>query len=113
MAKSTLFEVKDASGISFVIKLVDENKITHARRILSGDETMRIHVQGIIVKEPASYNPGRMFHIDPATIDFFEMAMEVCDATVELIEADLGNVGGDFLPGNHWCPWSSQLIREI
>lgn len=29
------------------------------------------------------------------------------------VEKHLSDVGGAFLPGNAWCPWSSRLIAEV
>lgn len=107
------FQVKDSAEKIYVIKLVESHKIEHARKILSGEQTKRVHVQGTIVKEPATYNEGWDFHLQPSSIDFFEMAMEVCDSNVDLVANDLASVGGAFLPGNHWCPWSSKLVGEI
>lgn len=107
------FQVMDSAEKIYVIKLVESSKIEHARKTLSGKETKRVHIQGTIVKEPASYNEGWSFHLQPSSIDFFEMAMEVCDSNVELVANDLASVGGAFLPGNHWCPWASRLVREI
>ena len=97
----------------FVIKLVDAAKVAHARRILGGEETSRVHVQGTIVKEPASYNPGWSYHLKPETIEFFENAIEVCDATICYVEENLTDVGGSTLPNSHWCPWTSRLVDEV
>ena len=67
----------------FIIELSDSEKIAHARRIVSGEEKNLVHAQGTIVKETASYNPDWSYHLDPATIDFFEYAIEVCDAAID------------------------------
>jgi hypothetical protein len=96
-----------------VIQLVELGKIEHARRILSGEERSRVHVQGAIVKEAADYNPGWSFHLSPESIDFFEIAMEVCDAAIAYVEEHLDEIGGSALPGAHWCPWSSRLVDEV
>jgi hypothetical protein len=37
---------------TFVIELLNEAKTAHARRILSGAEQQKIHVSGIVVKDP-------------------------------------------------------------
>ncbi|WP_406284167.1 hemopexin repeat-containing protein [Embleya sp. NBC_00896] len=97
----------------FVIKLTDPAKIDHARKILLGQETQRVHVHGRIIKRPEPYNPGWSFHLDPATIDFFDMAIEVCDAGIQYTEDHLDEACGAFLPGCHWCPWGSTLVREV
>ncbi|GAA3102764.1 acid shock protein [Nonomuraea salmonea] len=89
------------------------DKIAHARRILSGAETSRVHVLGRIHKYPASYNRPWSYHLDPGTIGFFEVAIEVCDSTITYLEDHLDEAGGAFLPGAFWCPWSSRLVDEV
>ncbi|MEU8384172.1 calmodulin-binding protein [Streptosporangium sp. NPDC048865] len=96
-----------------VVKLTAPEKIAHARRILSGQETSRTHVMGRIIKRPAPYNPAYGFHLDPNTIDFFEMAIEVCDATLPYVEDHLDEACGAFLPGCFLCPWTSKLVAEV
>jgi hypothetical protein len=59
------------------------------------------------------YNPNYSYHYDPDTIDFFEYAMEVCDATFDYTEEYLDEAGGAFLPGLRLCPWSSELLEEV
>lgn len=107
------FVCKDIDENLITIKLVEQEKIILARRILQGLETERKHLQGTIVKEQAPYNKDWSYHVDPESIDFFAVAMEVCDATIQYVEDHLDEVGGPFLPNNHWCPWTSYLVREV
>jgi hypothetical protein len=108
------FRFTDTDGTQrFVIQLLDPAKIEHARRILSGEEQERVHVMGKIVKRPVDYNPGWSYHLDPATIDFFAFAIEVCDASMMYVEDHLDEACGPFLPGCIWCPWSSRLVEEV
>ncbi|WP_437479363.1 hypothetical protein WME75_33335 [Sorangium sp. So ce1014] len=97
----------------FIFELTDPAQIAHARRILSGEEKMEVHVHGRITKRTAQYNPKWSFHLDPATIRFFAMAIEVCDANMQYVEDHLDEACGAFLPGCHWCPWDSKLVREV
>jgi len=97
----------------FVIKLVDPVKIDHARKILNGTENNQIHIKGKVVLEEAVYNPAWSYHFDPESIEFFEVAIEVCDATMGYIEEHLDEVGDAFLPDSVWCPWGSELTREL
>ncbi len=111
---SAYFRFTGTDGkLLFVIKLVEPSKIEHARRILRGEETSRVHVQGTIVKKPAQYNPDWSYHLEPESIDFFEFAIEVCDSAIDYVEKHLDEVGGAFLPNSHWCPWSSRLVDEV
>jgi hypothetical protein len=97
----------------FVFQLTDANLISEARAILANPHSTKVHVQGKVITKSATYNPNWSFHLDPASIGFFEMQMEVCDANVSYVEDHLDEVGGAFLPRNFWCPWSSRLIREL
>lgn len=97
----------------FVFRLDDLDKIREARAILADITSLKVHVQGSIVPQRAEYNPGWSFHLDPRSIGFFEMQIEVCDANVTYVENHLDEVGGAFLPQSFWCPWSSRLVAEV
>lgn len=98
---------------TFTIMLMDAVKIQYARKLLEGEGEGQIHVMGLIVKEKVSYNPEWNYHLDSASIRFFESAMEVCDAKPQHIEDNLVDVGDSFLPNNRWCPWKSHVVKEI
>ena len=106
-------ESPDGANQEFVFKLVDASKIAEARSILANPAGTAKHVRGTIEPTRASYNPAWSFHLEPDSISFFELAMEVCDANVVYVEEHLSEVGSDFLPGGAWCPWSSSLKAEI
>ena|SRR3978361_49363 len=107
------FAFKEYQDTEFIFELNNEDKIAHARRIISGEENERVHVMGRIVKRKKPHNPDWSYHLDPATIDFFAMAIEVCDANMSYVEDHLDEACGAFLPGCIWCPWSSRVVREI
>jgi hypothetical protein len=98
---------------TFVIRLKDPVKIEHARRILRGEETMAVHVMGKIRRRAAPWNDPWRFVLVPRTIEFFELAIEVCDASISYVEEHLAEAGGAFLPGRVWCPWGSRVIAEV
>jgi uncharacterized protein (TIGR03437 family) len=98
---------------TLVIRLTDPVKIQHARDILAVKSSNSLHVTGTIVPAPACYNQPWSFHLDSASISFFDLATEVCDASITYVEQHLGEVGGAFLPGNTWCPWGSKLVQEV
>ena len=111
-----LFAFKQRSGArdqEFIFELTDEDKIDQARKIVTGEEKDRVHVMGRIIKRQQPYNPDWDYHLDPATINFFEMAIEVCDANMQYVEDHLDEACGAFLPGCYWCPWDSRVVREI
>ncbi|THA62986.1 calmodulin-binding protein [Streptomyces sp. A0642] len=107
------FEMTDITRSTFIVQLVEERAIRHARDLVNGVTTEQPHVVGRIVKRPAAYNPRWSFHYDPQTVQFFDVAIEVCDATVPYVEDHLDEAGGAFLPGNVFCPWTSTLVKEV
>jgi len=100
------FCVRDATGDSFVMKLDDEVKITHARNVIRGIEQERIHVGATDVGGTVPWNPGWQFHIPPEAVYFFDQQMELCDASIAAV-----NEGG--MPAGHWCPWTSEIFGEL
>jgi hypothetical protein len=107
------FAFKDNTQKEFIVKLTSDQRIAEARRILSGEEQESVHVMGRIKKQKAPYNPAWDFHIDPDTVTFFTVAIEVCDASIPYVDDHLDEACGAFLPGCFWCPWSSKLTREV
>jgi hypothetical protein len=108
---AAFFNLRDVTGSDFVVKITDPAKIQEARDIVnSGDRKIVI---GRIVKQPAEYNPRWSFHLNPSTVTFADMAIEVCDATTPYVEDHLDEAGGPFLPGLYWCPWSGRLTKEL
>jgi hypothetical protein len=97
----------------FVFALNDPALIRQALAILQEPWERRPHVSGIIAISTAPYNRQWGFHYRPATISFPEISIEVCDAETSYVQAHLNEVGGHFLPGYRWCPWSQRLMREI
>ncbi|MDI3283466.1 hypothetical protein [Polyangium sp. 15x6] len=107
------FTQPSSPGREFIFEITDEEKIAKARRIISGEEQNEVHVHGRIVKRRVDYNPNWSYHLDPATISFFAMAIEVCDADMTYVEEHLDEACGAFLPGCHFCPWNSKVTREV
>ncbi|MEO3871143.1 calmodulin-binding protein [Nonomuraea sp. B12E4] len=110
---ATYFEFTDITRERFVVQLTNPDRIQHARDLLSGATTDRPHLLGRIIKRSAPYNPRWSYHLNSDTVDFFDVAIEVCDATIPYVEDHLDEAGGAFLPGLVWCPWTSRLVREL
>lgn len=90
---------------TFVFKLSDSQKIQQARDILASG-TPKI-VAGTIIKQPVYYNFAWSYHLDPESIQFLDLAAEVCDASIRYLEENLESA----YPV--WCPWLSRLLKEI
>lgn len=107
------FEMTDVTRSKFIVKLVNEREVKHARDLVSGATDDEPHVFGRIKKSSAPYNSRWSYHFDPETVSFFNHAIEVCDATIPYVEDYLDEAGGPFLPGLVFCPWTSRLVREV
>ncbi|MCM2412582.1 calmodulin-binding protein [Streptomyces sp. RKAG290] len=112
-ATPAYFEMTDITRSTFIVKLVNDREINHARELVSGATEDEPHLVGRIIKSPAAYNPRWSFHFDPDSVQFFNNAIEVCDATIPYVEDHLDEAGGPFLPGRYFCPWTSRLVREV
>lgn len=107
------FQMTDVTGELFTVKMTDPEDIRHARELLDGTTDQMPHIFGRIVKRPAPFNPRWSYYIEPQSVQFFDVSIEVCDATIPYVEEHLDEVGGAFLPGAYWCDWSSRLVREV
>lgn len=101
------------ADLTFTILLTDAAKIQEARDIVQGVQTDAVSVLGTVVKTSVFYNPYWSYHLAPESVEFFESAIEVCDAHPQYVEEHLDEVCGAFLPGCTWCPWSSVVVEEI
>jgi hypothetical protein len=99
--------------LAFTIMLTDTATIQEARDIIRGVQSDRVRVMGTIIKAAAVYNPPWSYHLDPPSIEFFQFAVEVCDAHPQYVEENLQEACGAFLPGCVWCPYSSKVVAEV
>ncbi|MEU8936154.1 calmodulin-binding protein [Streptomyces sp. NPDC048409] len=107
------FVMTDITREEFVVKLTKPGDIEHARELVNGQTTDRPHLVARIVKRTTPYNPRWSYHTNPDTTQFFDQAIEVCDATIPYVEDNVDEAGGPFLPGLVWCDWTSRLVREV
>jgi hypothetical protein len=108
------FRVHDgADSPDFIIRLANPETILFARNQMTIPVEQRLSITGIIVKEASCWNPNYGYSYDPATVEFFELSMEVCDATFAYTQEHLQEAGGAFLPGLRLCPWASFVVEEV
>jgi hypothetical protein len=93
------FQVEDEQ---YRILLTDEADIENARRLLAGEEAPNIP-NGLIVRGDPGVNVGYSWHIDPASVDFADMTMEICDGVPSFVEDGT-------LEGDRYCPWGARVI---
>jgi hypothetical protein len=96
------FRVADAE--EYRILLTDPEDIAVAERLLAGEEAPRIP-NGVIVRGgDGGVNTGYSWHIDPDSVEFAEMTIELCDGLPSFVE-------DGSLSGERFCPWSAEVIE--
>jgi hypothetical protein len=95
------FRVADTE--EYRILLTDPTDIAIAQKLLAGEEAPRIP-NGVVVRDgDGGVNTGYSWHIDPASVEFAEVTIEVCDGLPSYVEE--GSLTGD-----QFCPWSAEVI---
>lgn len=84
------------------ILLTDPADIDIARRLLAGEEAPSIP-NGLIVRGDPGVNTGYSWHIDPQSLEFADMTMELCDGLPSFVEDGT-------LEGDRFCPWSAEVV---
>lgn len=94
------FRVADSE--EYRILLTDPADIAIAEQLLAGEEAPRIP-SGVIVRGgDGGVNTGYSWHIDPDTVEFAEITIELCDGLPSYVED--GSLSGD-----RFCPWSAEV----
>ena len=93
------FQVVDET---FKIELATPELADHARRLLAGEEIAAIPV-GTVVRDDAGVNEPWSWHVDPATLEFADVTIEVCDGIPSHVEDAT-------VTSDQYCPWSAQVI---
>jgi hypothetical protein len=94
------FRVADVE--TYKIALMTPELVDHAERLLAGEPIAAIPL-GTVVRDDPGPNAPWSWHIDPASLEFAEITIEVCDGLPSYVED--GTVTSD-----QYCPWSAQVI---
>ena len=92
-------------GEVFQILLRNSDVIAQARALV-GAGNRRI-VAGTLAPGNGGFNAPWSWHLDPDTVAFPEVAIELCDGCPSDVEANGGHWGS-----GSFCPWSSEIIAE-
>lgn len=92
----------DVVGETYRIELTDPADIEIARKLLAGEPAPAIP-SGVVVRGDPGVNTGYSWHIDPATVEFADMAIEVCDGRPSDVEANE-------ITSDRFCPWSAKVV---
>ena len=100
--KDVVVTVRVADAEEYRIRLTDPGDIATAQKLLAGEAAPRIP-NGRIVRGEVDVNVGYSWHIDPATIEFSDVATEVCDGRPSDVERGL-------ITSEWYCAWSAQVV---
>jgi hypothetical protein len=93
------FQVVDET---YKIELTTPELVEHAQALLDGEQVASIP-NGKVVRDEPGVNEPWSWHIDPATLEFADTTIEVCDGLPSYVED--GTVTSD-----QYCPWSAKIV---
>ena len=85
------------------VLLTDEAEIQTAEELAAGDLGPLIPVGTVVRTDDGGVNTGYGWHIDPASFEWAELTMEVCDGRPSYVEDGT-------LTGDTFCPWSAEVV---
>ena len=89
-------------GETYKIELATPELVAHAEALLAGEDVAGIPL-GRVVRDDPGVNAPWSWHIDPATLEWAEVTIEVCDGLPSYVED--GTVTSP-----DYCPWSAKVI---
>jgi len=95
-----VFEV--AGSETYKIELATPELVQHAKDLMAGKPGAAIPL-GTVVRDDPGVNAPWSWHIDPATLEFADMTIEVCDGLPSYVEDRT-------VTSEQYCPWSAKVI---
>ena len=89
-------------GETYKIELATPELVAHARQLLAGEKVASIPL-GTVVRDGGGVNAPWSWHIDPATLQFADNTIEVCDGLPSYVEDHT-------VTSPDYCPWSAKVI---
>ncbi|HSJ09992.1 MAG TPA: hypothetical protein VK928_08760 [Longimicrobiales bacterium] len=103
-----VFEV-DVAGERFRLAVAEEAQLVRATELLeSGAEN---NLNGSVRRGDGGFNTGYSWHVDPATVTFPDLTMEVCDGRPRSeVESDV-----DYWVNTvkYYCPWGAKIVARV
>jgi len=92
------------AGETFRIFLGDQTRIAEAEALIGKSGKF---VLGTVRSGDGAFNQPWSWRLDPASVQFVENAIEVCDGCPSFVEDDLQS-----WVGQTYCPWSSRIVAR-
>ena len=94
--------VRVADAEEYRLRLTEPDDIGIAQKLLAGESAPRIP-NGLVVRGEPDVNVGYSWHIDPASVEFADTTIEVCDGRPSDVEKGV-------ITSDHYCPWSAKVV---
>ncbi|MGB3541788.1 hypothetical protein [Rubrivirga sp.] len=92
----------------FRLGLDTEAQVDHAEAALAAGRVGVVH--GTVVRGDGGFNDSYSWHLDPASVTFPDLAIEVCDGRPRSdVEADLDYWAETI---GVYCPWGARLLSR-
>jgi hypothetical protein len=103
-----VFEV-EVAGESFRIGLTTASQIEQAEELLASGVDNNVH--GTLRRGSGGFNAPYTWHLDPATVTFPDVTIEVCDGRPQSdVQSDL-----DYWIDTvkYYCPWGAKIVARV
>jgi hypothetical protein len=94
----------EVAGVeTYKIELDTPALVKHAEQLLKGEDVAAIPL-GRVVRDSPGVNKPWSWHIDPKTLQFAQITIEVCDGLPSYVEDRT-------VTSKDYCPWSAKVIK--
>ena len=94
----------EVAGVeTYKIELDTPALVKHAEQLLKGEDVAAIPL-GRVVRDSPGVNKPWSWHIDPKTLEFAQVTIEVCDGLPSYVEDHT-------VTSKDYCPWSAKVIK--
>lgn len=102
-ATGVIVTIRTTGDEEYRVLLTDPVDIATAEELAAGDRDPLIPVGTIVRTDDGGVNTGYGWHVDPASFEWAEITMELCDGRPSYVED--GTLSGDI-----FCPWSAEVV---
>jgi hypothetical protein len=95
--------IRTAGDEEYRVLLTHPQAIATAEELAAGERDPLIPVGTIVRTDDGGVNTGYSWHIDPASFEWAEMTIELCDGRPSYVEDGT-------LRGDTFCPWSAEIV---
>ena len=105
--RGPVFVVEVVPGETFRILLHDPDRIAEARSLLTTGQATVVH--GELARGSGGFNSGYGWHLEPRSVTFVDMAMELCDGRPSFVQSHI-----DYFVDTvkYYCPWGARITAE-